>query len=91
MSNDKLHDSTSDPSDSHHQPGNLGNSTEGSDFTLSVSESAMANDLNKLPDTKRRGDRRVGGFLPTALGGRIPQHPVFVPAGQKLTSSSSGH
>lgn len=72
MSNDKLHDSASDPPDSHHQPGNVGNSTEGSDFTLSVCGSAMANDLNKLPATKRRGGRRVGGLLPTALGGRIP-------------------
>lgn len=34
-----------------------------------------------------RNGKRIGGSLPTALGGRIPQHPVFVPAGQKLTSS----
>jgi len=91
MSNDKLHDFVSDQAHSHHQPGNVERSTEGSDGTLTVSRSAMAKVLSfdKFTDTKRRGGKRAGGLLPTALGGRVPQHPVFVPAGHSLTSSSS--
>jgi len=91
MANDKLYDSVTDHSHSLDRPVNLERSTAVSDGVLTTSRSGMAEviSLTNFKDTKDSGGKRVSGSLPTALCGRIPQHPIFVPAGQRPTSSSS--
>jgi hypothetical protein len=91
MSNATLYDSDAAPSRSHYQADNMQRSTAVRDGALAVPRNARAEDLSveNHTETSLRNYRKGVASCPRALGGRIPQHPIFVPAGQKPTSSSS--
>ena len=91
MSNDKLHDFAIEQSPSHHLPERTCKHPANRDGLRTSSRADMAADVSftQLTHVKSRGGKRLAGSCPTALGGQIPQHPVFVPAGQKPPPSPS--
>ena len=84
--------SITDQTPVQYQAGNVKGSTanhDGSRLSFRSGKSQVISS-NGFTDIKHHNGKRVGGTAPTAVGGRIPQQPVFVPAGKILTPLSSG-
>ena len=88
MSNDKLYDSGTEQTPPHHRPEHTDRYSATRDGFLTTSWNVVAAGVT-LKESQRRSGKRPAGSCPTALGGQIPQHPVFVPARQKPTPSPS--
>jgi hypothetical protein len=89
MLSDKFSDSVTNQSHSGHQLGRAEKRTAIRDGFLAPSRTGVAAIVvfDAFTIEKARSGKRVRESLPTALGGRIPQQPVFVPAVQKPTPS----
>ena len=89
MLSNKFSDFVTNQSHSGHQLGRVGKPTAIRDGFLATSRTDVAAIVvfDALTIEKPRCGKRVRRSLPTALGGRIPQQPVFVPAAQKPTPS----
>ena len=89
MLGDKFSDSVTNQSHSGRQLGRVEKRTAIRDGFLATSRTGVAAIVvsDAFTIEKDRSGKRVRESLPTALGGRIPQQPVFVPAVQKLTPS----
>ena len=89
MFGDKFSDSVTNQAHSGRQLGRVEKRTAIRDGFLATSRTGVAAIVvsDAFTIEKDRSGKRVRKSLPTALGGRIPQQPVFVPAVQKLTPS----
>ena len=89
MLGDKFSDSVTNQSHSGRQLGRVEKRTAIRDGFLATSRTDVAPVVvfDAFAVEKPRSGKRVRESLPTALGGRIPQQPVFVPAVQKPTPS----
>jgi len=89
MLSNKFSDSVTDQSHSRLRLGHTDKHTAIRDGFLTTSRSGEAAivSFDAFAIEKTRSGKRVRGSLPRALGGRIPQQPVFVPAGQKAIPS----